>query len=76
MVHNPSCFRRRIREDLLLLILAIESPGGNRKRVTNIIAQHIIRRIGILNREVTSKFQNCVMDLTFHRKACNIFRDK
>ena len=35
---------------------AIESPGGDRKRVTNVRAQHIIRRIDILNGELTSKF--------------------
>ena len=57
-------------------VSAIGSPGGNRKRVTNIIAQHIIRKIGILNRKVTSKFQNCLMELTFCPKACHIFRDK
>ena len=30
--------------DTIFIISGIESPGGNRKRVTNIRAQHIIRR--------------------------------
>ena len=42
-------------------------------RVTNIRAQHITRRIGISNREVTSKLRNSLMDLMFRRKACKMF---
>ena len=55
-------------------VSAIESPGGNRSRVINIRAQHITRSRGILNLE-TSKFHNSLIDLTFRRKAWNIFRD-